>query len=394
MIKRYLFLILSLIVLGSINTSVIADNGLETIQDYLDKVLPPQEGRRIVYDETSGMLTVTDTPSNHKIIKNLLDVVDVAPPQVMIKASFVETNLTDISELGVEWYWYRRPKLHEDTLDALQIGNSPFFSNPDNRTPSDGITWPVSDPEGGEAGECFPRETKGLDMFIGKTTYSGSYLRAHLHALQQQGKINLLSAPQVTTLSGQTANMQAVRTIPYVCDVEFENQGSAEHPIWVLIVTADEKDIGISLEATPHVSEGSKYITLDLHPQVDVLVAQRSIRPPIATVQDIYVYDDEGNLVDIIPGTVYIPGVSDEVGWPIIETRSTQTSVVVRSGQTVVLGGMIKEEENIIKKKVPLLGNIPLIGKLFSHEYTKKEKKNLLIFITATLITPDGREIK
>jgi len=396
MIKRYLFffLILLLFTCSIVNTGAIADNGLETIQDYLDRVLPPQEGRRIVYDETSGTLTITDTPSNHKIIRRLLDIIDVAPPQVMIKTSFVETNLTDISELGVEWYWYRRPKLHEDTLDALQVGNSPFFFNPDNRTLSDGITWPVSDPEYGRPGRCFPRERKGLDIFIGKTTYSGSYLRAHLHALQQQGKINVLSAPQVTTLSGQMANMQAIRTIPYVSDVELENQGSAQYPIWVLNVTASEKDIGISLEATPYVSEGSKYITLDLHPQVDVLIDQRSIRPPMTTVQDVYIFDDEGNLVDIVPSSVYIPGPSHEIGWPVVDTRSTQASVVVKSGETIVLGGMIREEENIIKKKIPLLGDIPLLGRLFSHDYTKKEKKNLLIFITATLITPDGREIK
>ena len=342
------------------------------IKGYLLKALPPQEGRKIVLETTTGLLTITDTPSNHKLIKKLIKSLDVGPSQVMIEARFVEVTVKDINEFGVEWYWYRAGKDGGKPLKSLSVGNAAQYVDPSNRTTSDGITWPWKDPEYGRPGECFPRTERGLDLFIGKTTFHGNYLRAHVHALEQQGKANTLSAPKITTLSGQMANIQVTRIFPYVSKVELENIGTAEFPIWRIKSTIDEKTIGITLEVTPHVATGSKYITLDLHPVVDVLLDQRSIKPAW-----------EG-----------LPGVPDEIGWPVVDTRSTQTSVIVRSGQTIVLGGLIKEDEITIKKKVPILGSIPLLGNMFKHDYVKKEKKNLLIFITATLVSAEGGEIK
>ncbi len=106
-------------------------------------------------------------------------------------------------------------------------------------------------------------------------------------------------------------------------------------------------------------------ITLDLHPTIDFFVRRVSshILAPL------------------------------ELGYPIIDTRTTQTSLIVKSGSTVILGGLMQDKDGLLNKKIPLLGDIPLLGKLFRYKYRNREKRNLLIFVTATLLTSAGEEI-
>lgn len=386
MIRKNLFVtILVVLVLSNV---CYAREGM-SVKDFLEEALPTQTGRKIVLDRTTGILTVTDTPSNHKLIRRLIQEFDIGPTQVMIEARFVEVGVSDLDEFGIEWYWYRAggPGMAPAFSD-LTVGNSWQYLDPNNRRSADNVNWTISDPEFGEAGECFPATAYGADFYIGKTSFTGDYLRGNLHALEQRGKANTLSAPKVMTLAGQMATMESTTTFPYVSKVELENLGTADDPIWNIKTTIEEKTVGISLEVTPHVGSGSKFITLDIHPVVDELIDQKSIRPSVTTTY----YWNTGEGVMLVNATV--PGIPDTVGWPTIETRSTQTTVVARSGRTIILGGLIKENEKITNKKIPFLGNIPLLGKLFRYKHVDRNKQKLLIFITATLISPEGEEIK
>jgi type II secretory pathway component GspD/PulD (secretin) len=349
--KKILPIIIILIL--CLSSSISAQETI-TIKDYLEMALPPHPGRKIVLDPNTGLLTITDTPSNHKLIRELIKEFDIGVPQVMIEARFVEVSMTDVRELGIQWYWQKEGAT--GSREYLHTGD---------------IAWGLED----EAGTylSFPQQDRGLDLRIGKIASAGE-LRAYLHALEQKGKANLLSAPQVTTHSGQTANMQVSKTFPYVASVTLENKGTSEFPTWVLTQHFEEVSIGISLDVVPHVAAKGDLITLDLHPIVNELITQRSIKPTVEGVD--------------------YPGVPDEVGWPVIDTRSTQTSIIIRSGQTIVLGGFIKEDDKTYTRKVPLLGDIPLLGNLFKYDYVNKEKRNLLIFITAKLITEDGEILR
>ena len=323
-------------------------SGGTDIKAYLESSLPPQEGRVVALNPATGLLTITDTPTHHRLIEELLKRLDVGPKQISIEAKFVEVNVTDINEIGIEWYWYKHGGAGDKWSD-VDIGA--------DDTESAGIHW-----DGG--GLTFPKTSEGLDFFISSTTYSGDFIRSYLHALEQSGRAKLLSSPKVTTLSGQMANIQIVSTFPYTSDVSLENAGTADHPTWEYTYTFNEESVGITLEVTPRVGEESKIITLEIYPKVDVLID----RVPIHSVVPI------------------------GMGWPIIDSRSTQTTVYVKSGETIILGGLMSDEVEFYKRKVPLLGDIPLLGRLFSYKYETKQKKNLLIFITATLITSSGKE--
>lgn len=353
-----------------------------SIKDYLEKALPPQEGRNIVYNDNAKLLTVTDTKSNQKLIKRLIAEFEVGQKQVMIETRFVEVDITALRELGIEWQFYQRQgqnvnqqpwKEPHSTVKSLlkhpQV-NQPDSSGRYNPT-YQGIHWDDS------IDAAFPKTgVLAGQLWLSKLTAAGDFLTANLRMMEQEGKANLLSAPKVTTISGQMANLQSVRIQPYISDFTLENIGTAEFPLWDYKLTISEKPIGIILEVTPYVNEGSNTITLDVHPEVSVLHNQVRISS----------LDENGT-------TQGDPIIADEMGWPVVETRTTQASVVIDSGETIVFGGLIKDEESTTKRKVPLLGDIPLLGKLFQYDYKNQRKKELLIFITANIITADGEAV-
>jgi len=323
------------------------------ITEYLKNALPFQEGRKIVFNPAVGLLTITDTPSNHRLIAELLRILDRGPKQIIIEAKFVEIGVDDLDESGIEWYWHRKGAIG-GKLSDIEIGASSSETDPLHGIHWDGVSknFPQTVTEG------------GLNFFISKTTFDGNFIKAYLHALEQSEKGNLLSSPKVTTLSGQQANIQITRTLPYISEVDVENRGTSEDPQWVWTYTIDEMVTGITLEVTPTVGEGN-LITLDIHPNIDVFMGRVSSHEMAAA----------------------------ELGYPRIDTRTTQTSLTIKSGSTIILGGLMQDKEGVVNKKIPLLGDIPLLGKLFRYKYRNREKKSLLIFITATLLTPTGEEI-
>lgn len=324
------------------------ESGGQSIRDYLEQALPANPNRRIVLDETTGMLTVTDTPSNQQVVKELIKLWDVGTKQVRIQARFVEVDVTALSELGVEWFWRR----NQNTTLKRDLGINV-------------ITPPISSNSPYTFGTA--TETSGLGIEIGKSMLTGSQLWVYIKALEEEGKANLLSSPSVTTLSGQMANIQLANILPYASDFERTNIGTAAVPIMVEKYKVTEKVSGITLEVTPKVAGESKIIAMDIHPEVTVVVRQI----PISTSADF----------------------PTNLGYPLMDTRSAQTSVVIKSGQTVVLGGLIREDETITERKTPFLGDIPILGYLFKTKHVEKQKKNLVIFLTATIIDSRGEPI-
>ncbi|MBL7071188.1 MAG: type II secretion system protein GspD [Candidatus Omnitrophica bacterium] len=340
-----------------------------SVEEYLNSALPPQEGRSITFNEVTGILTVTDTPSNQRLIRKLIKQFDVGPRQVMIEAKFVEIEFEDLDEMGIEWYWYKHGDITLGDASTTTYMDTPQVGDPNDFIFSDtykGVQWDT------DANSPFPLSNFGLGFILSKYE-SGKFLTSYLRALASEGRANLLSSPKITTLSGQMANIQITQTIPYVSNVDFDNSGTAEHPIWQFEYTIEERVTGITLEVTPYVGGDSDIVTLEIHPEISNLVSRRPI-----------FVGEAGNP---FTSAAAVPAL---LGWPVIDTRTAQTSVMVKSGETVVMGGFVQDDDTVTKKKVPILGDIPLIGKLFRYDYKSRSKKNLVIFLTATLITAEG----
>jgi general secretion pathway protein D len=222
-------------------------------------------------------------------------------------------------------------------------------------------------------------------------TFSGiltdPQFRVVVRALEQRDGVDLLNESSVTTESGRQTQIQVVDMITIVTGTSLNqtsgggaNQltGTGQGAIGSTInYPTDVLPFGPTLDVIPYVS-------------ADGFTIQMTIIP---TITEFLGYDDPGQFVpqaqSATAGGVGIP-IRAQLPLPHFRLRQVTTSVIVWDGQTVVLGGLITEDVTKLKDKVPLLGDLPLVGRLFRSESSSTQKKNLMIFVTPTIIDPAG----
>ena len=316
---------------------------VKTVKDILEEAVDWPKDAKLTLDDRTGSLIVSNIPSNLEIIEDLLYNLDVTPVQVLIEAKFLEVQVTDVDELGIEWKlnsaWGVKQNNAKQNLHGFASGSGADFSS-------------------------FTRGDQGFNL-----TYQGilshPQFQVVMHALKEKQDVKTLSAPRITTLNNQTATIEVIDEYIYPTryevslvqfdingDGDFDDAGETE---WANIpqdfVT---RNVGILLHVKPSIGVDKKTITLALTPEVSET------------------------------GTSFT--YSGEVTIPQFKTRNLSTSIMVQTGETVVLGGLIKETNTNVKTKVPLLGDLPLFGALFRKNTESIERRNLLIFVTATVL--------
>ncbi len=193
-----------------------------------------------------------------------------------------------------------------------------------------------------------PLTTIGSDGTVTTSTLTVPGFAALFSLNEFKGAINVLSTPQILTSDNKEAEIVVGENVPFISKRERDITNTS-----TVLNSIERKDVGITLRLTPQITEGD-YVKLDLYQEIS------SIKQESETI-----------LINIGPTTT---------------KRSTKTSVVVKDNQTVVIGGLMeeKEEENI--NKVPLLGDIPLLGWLFKNKTLEKKKTNLLVFLTPHIV--------
>jgi general secretion pathway protein D len=183
---------------------------------------------------------------------------------------------------------------------------------------------------------------------------------ATIRALETIGKLDVLSRPYILASDNQKANFQDVVQYPFANGSRVDVNGNVD-------TTVTWQTLGISLNVTPHINpEGT--VTMLINPEIDTLT---------------------GQIVQIVAPTATTAGLSEQV-WG---KRLATSQVAVRNGQTIVIGGMIQDQKTDTITKVPILGDIPLIGRLFQHTQTDKKKTEVLIFLTP-MVAMNPQELK
>ena len=280
--------------------------------------------------EVSDKILVRDLPQNIKRIESLIGEIDHPLPQVLIEARFVDALVDITKELGLTWEWWKN--LSE--FDNAYIGVT-----------STGL--------GGT-----PEATDILNVDIhGNPVTNDHYLGVTLQAMEKEGKVNLLSSPRVTTSSGSTANVNVIVEVPYI-EVTVEEREEDGGTRTTRKEEVKFKEAGVKLEVTPVVrSDGS--IDIKLHPKVTEVV-------------DLFEYQPEEGITTTVP---------------VMHTRETETRVLVRNGETIVIAGLMQNWIRKDIKKIPFLGDIPIVGPLFRHKVKMGQKGDLVIFVTPRIIT-------
>ena len=221
-----------------------------------------------------------------------------------------------------------------------------------------------------------------------------------IRALNQKKGIDLLSAPRVTTKSGQRAIIEVVRefryprtyTQPQVPSISSTTTTLVGGVVPVVVTPTTPQDwetrnTGVTLEVEPVVGGDGMTIDLNLVPQVVEFEGFINYGSPINAV-------GVSTVGGVITRSVPIELTANVINQPVFSTRKVTTSVSVADGQTVVLGGLMREDVQKVEDKVPILGDIPLVGRAFRSNVDQHTKKNLIIFVTAKQMTAYGAPVE
>lgn len=202
---------------------------------------------------------------------------------------------------------------------------------------------------------------------------NGYSFNATIHALDQADSADILSSPRVTTLNGQSASIKMV-TEKYYPESWGESELNDVNGMKMFVPSipqfGDYKEEGIVLEVEPNIDDENTLITLTVNPVILEFVGWTDYSYPV-------ILDD---------GKEY----ENTLRMPILAARTVSTTVTCYDKATLVLGGIIKDKVNEVHDQYPILGDIPIIGRLFQSRGKNVEKTNLLIFLTASLVNPDG----
>ena len=289
----------------------------------------------IVADKETNSLIIYANPAQYSIIKNAIEDLDVIRPQVFVEALIVEIGVNKTLNLGVKYS--RNTLLNPDNANS-GLGNL--------STPSGfgGVTSQT--PEGARASG-----TGSLLGVIGNIiSYNGvNYLSysAFVQALATDREVDILSNPKILTLNNKKATIQVGENRPFLTSITRDSNNNA-------IPNYSYKDLGILLDILPQINAGD-YVNME--------IKQENTSVSGFAQADLLTEDR-----------------------PITSKRTLITQVVVKSGETIALGGLISDEKVINKTKVPCLGDIPLLGYLFRNQTTSSKKTNLVVFLTPTIV--------
>lgn len=349
-----------------------------SIEAALRRFVPEIPGSDLLFDPKAHAVIAKNTRENLARVEEILDALDVAPLQVQIEARFVAMALNELRELGIDWL------LNSDWV----VSSKPVVRD------GQVVMAPRTQIDDGAniTNVKFPN-TQGLNL-----TYRGlltePMFQAVIHALETSGKAHTLSAPQVTTVNNRPAKIRVGEDFRYfeeydVVSVPSSTQegGTVYRSVLVPVGTPTLEELGIELNVTPSVGADNAAIVLALNPEISEFV-----RYEYYQVASDYSGRERGGIGDGA-SNVSTNFELSTIKLPIFRRSMIETEVVVRSGETVVMGGLILSTQSKSRSGVPFISKLPLIGRLFSSEGINEDKKNLLIFVTASLLSDRGENL-
>jgi general secretion pathway protein D len=383
--------------------------GLLDVRNFFGAV-PFSPGASARYNPEFNVLLVHNVPKHIEKITALLErynrkALEERSRQVEIETKFIEVSQGALDELGFNWTvgtagenitsdTWTMPGGQQLFTDTLRTGQGAFSKpvDPASRaTAFNTYANPMIDPTTGGmvggAGEMLVQKVKG-DLKINLL----------IKALERSAGSDLLSAPKVLTKSGEIARIHVgeVHWFPTSYDVELERYA----PPALVPLNYEEEKTGVMLEVTPELDPENGTINMKLSPEIRELAGFDEQH--VSTIWP--EYGDEtldmnsdtpanNNLIDFLTLREQSRTANADrliARRPVFKTRKVETTVTIEDGSTIAMGGLIKEQLETFKDSVPILGKIPILGRLFRSEGERNVKRNLLIFVTANQVDASG----
>src|SRR3989338_30181 len=313
---------------------------VEDLEEKLSTFLTPETGV-IKIDPRTNMVTVTDREEKIQMIDEIVKAFDKRPKQVLIEAQIIEVQLYDAYRFGIDWDYVRS-----------QMGQLKDV----NIQPGYGV--PVVPGSTGGGGTL-------TSITVGETGMAG-LSNMVIRILQNVGKTNTLASPRLSVLNNERSKLAVTTKEPYiVSDTTYATSGSSSVPY--VAEKPEFVDVGVALSVVPTISDDNTIILKIKHEVSNTNAPD-------------FEYDTAAGTVDT--------AISRSI--PVVASQTLETTVIVKSGETIILGGLINDSESKTREKVPVLGDIPVIGALFRKTSDTFTKDELVIFLTPHIISGDA----
>lgn len=287
---------------------------------------------KVTADKNTNSLIITASAQDYQTVKSLLSKIDVAKDQVYVKVVIMEMNAESGLTYGINYYQFDK--------NSSGVGRAGFRS-------TDNISS-IIDPSSDRGGILGFGSGDTFDITVGGTTTKVSSLTGLVNFLKSNVQGNVLSTPQIMALDNEESEIEVGANVPVGRSASSTAAGQTE--------TIDFKDATIKLVLTPYISPDTDSVRLKINQTVSEVSEQQVTASELAN--------------SAVATT----------------KRNIKTQIVVNSGDTAVLGGLMQDRITETVRKVPILGDIPIIGWLFKGRNTTKTKLNLVVFLTPKII--------
>jgi len=301
---------------------------VEDIKEKIQEMLTKNIGEMQV-DQRTNKIVVTDLESKVEDIEKVILAFDSKSKQVLIEAKILEITLTDDFSLGVDW---------QAVLDDLQKRLYPGIKNPISFTNAFKLAT---------SGGLVP----GAELLVGD--FGSDDYHVMVQILQSVGDVNTLSNPRITVLNNEEAKILIGSSEPYATNTVTQGTSTTTTATNLTFL-----EIGVKLYVTPTINK-------------DGFISMK-IKPEVSSATGSYTYGDPETTV------------------PIVSTTEAETSVIIKDGHTIIIAGLIKDNRSDTVKKIPFLGDIPIIDLGFKRQEQSIEKKELVIFLTPHIISGEA----
>lgn len=340
---------------GNVNVMYLQYARAEELAPLLNSIIrnnmPDEEGEtprnraNVEADSATNSLIITADPELLQSLKAVIARLDIRRAQVLVEAIIVEMTGDNDQELGVQWLFMN---------DDGAYGSSSTGSGASAAIAGAAIASGGTDANGdlidirGPLGAALANQP-GQVLGVGRLDNNVSF-NFLLNALQSNDDANILSTPSLLTLDNQEATITVGRNVPFVTG-SFTSTGNNSNPDSPF-QTVERQNVGVTLRVTPHINEGDSLV-LEMSQEVSSLLGS---------------------------GSVLLNGN------PITNERLIETTVLTDNAQTVILGGLIEDSITQSNQRVPLLGDIPGLGRLFRNSSSTVSKTHLMVFLRATIM--------
>ncbi|MEX0324765.1 MAG: secretin N-terminal domain-containing protein [Puniceicoccaceae bacterium] len=313
------------------------------IRSSIEPLVDAASGGKIQVDVRSNALVITERPSRMNDIQEIIETLDRPTEQVMIESKFVEITGREGENLGVDWQSLEGWGLNMESPQRFYSRSKGYETQ----------TQLITDRATGEQSPLTYVEPLNAIERFDSAVFSTDSFRVVLSALESNTDIELVSNPTVVTMNNSPARINIGEEYPIPAYTYNDERGTFE------VSNFEYKNIGINMQVTPQINSAG-FINLNIEPEI----SSRT-------------------------GEVQFGGASGAT-IPIITTRKTLSTVTIKSGYTLAIGGLIEKVTGQGESKVPVLGDIPYLGRLFSSENNSTDRRNLIVFITAKILSASG----